>query len=515
VAPPAANSAACRLESGTPNINEIDGEKTIVDSVRHIAIVGGGFTGTLLAAHIMRLAAEPTRLTIIEKRDQIGRGLAYSTANADHLLNVRAANMSAYPDDPKHFLRWLWARDDPGTPATAIPPGGHAFVSRKLYGTYIQEQFLIAQREAAAHVTCATLADEAVNLTRLPGSRFRLKMADGSVLDVDTVALCIGNFPPALPAVFDPASAQSPFHIRDPWDPEALAAIPREAPVLILGTGLTMVDAVLSLRRSRHDGPIVALSRRGLLPQVHKEARSYPCCIEPGDSPLRIGEVVCRVRREIHAAAANRYDWRSVLDGLRPHLPALWNRLPPEEKSRFLRHVRPYWDVHRHRMAPEIARRVADLQQSGRLSILAGRLRAVRLRPDGIEATIQRRRGGPDRILLPCWLINCSGPVADYRRIGDPLVRSLLDCGHARPDPLGLGLDVTSSAAVVGGDGQVVDGLYALGPVTRGRFWEITAVPELREQCAAMAQLLVGLSRRPALPPAQLRWVGAAVPSCP
>lgn len=461
-----------------------------VQREHRIGIIGAGFTGTLLAVHLMRRAEVPTHLFLADRRGEFGRGLAYSTGNDAHLLNVRAFNMSAYPDEPRHFLLWLWARDDPASPAKAIPPSGHAFVSRGLYGTYIQEQFADAVREATGHVTCSTLGDDVVDLCRRPGGGFVLRLACGTEVEVDTVALCIGNFPPALPRGVCEEGARSRFYIGDPWDAQAIAGIPEDAPVLVLGTGLTTADLVISLQRNGHRGPITALSRRGLLPSIHKEARSYPSYVDDGTGPLRVLDLMRRVRAEVRRGAEAGYDWRSVLDALRPHLRDLWSRLPEAERRRFLRHVRPYWDIHRHRMAPEVARFLEAMGGEGRLTIQRGRLRALRPTADGLVPVIVSR-GSPElRELQPCWVVNCSGPACDYARISHPLVRSLLDGGLARPDALGLGLDVTGDSLVLGADGTPTEGLYALGPATRGAFWEITAVPELRVQCAELARKL-------------------------
>ena len=221
-------------------------------SGRHIAIVGAGFTGSLLAAHLLRSAPGPLVVHLIEAGHPTGAGLAYSTGNSGHLLNVRAYNMSAYPDDPRHFLRWLWGRDDGG----AIPPSGHAFVSRGLYGAYVRDVLDEAQRQAPSHARLNLIRGEVVDLragARAPAglpAPWQVRLSDGRTITADTAALCIGHFLPAPPPLSNPGAADalaSPRFIGDPWDGAAIAAIPADAPVAILGTGLTMVDTVLSL----------------------------------------------------------------------------------------------------------------------------------------------------------------------------------------------------------------------------------------------------------------------------
>jgi len=222
-----------------------------VQREHRIGIIGAGFTGTLLAVHLMRQAQVPTHLFLVERRGDFGRGVAYSTGNDGHLLNVRAFNMSAYPDEPRHFLMWLWARDDPRSPANAIPPSGHAFVSRGLYGTYVQEQFAAAVRDASGHVTCSTLGDDVVDLRRRPEGGFVLRLACDSELEVDTVALCIGNFPPALPGGVCGEGAGNPFYITGA-SPSELQKLATELGVNFEAAPASVsVNGAVKLRRPR------------------------------------------------------------------------------------------------------------------------------------------------------------------------------------------------------------------------------------------------------------------------
>ncbi|WP_448203477.1 FAD/NAD(P)-binding protein [Azospirillum sp. sgz302134] len=452
---------------------------------RRIAIIGAGFTGSVLAAHLLRNAEEPTSVHLIERARTIGTGVAFSTPCNAHLLNVRAYNMSAFPDDPRHFLRWLWARDDGGAP---VPPSGHAFVSRTTYGAYVQDVLREAQAAAPPHATLNTVQAEVVDLSVTAGG-VRLKLASGPSLAVDRAVLCVGNFPPSPPACATAEVLASDRFIGDPWNQSAVAAIDPDAPVLVLGTGLTMVDAVLSLEDQGHRGPIVALSRRGLLPLVHEETRPFKSFVHPQVMPRTVLDVLIALKADVERARAAGLDWRSAFDALRPYHHLIWKHLPMDERRRFLRHARPYWEVHRHRIAPEVAARLAALRESGRLTIRAGRLRALELTTQGIAATVQAR--GADGA---AWtrtmgsVINATGTECDFGRIRHPLVRSLLQRGLARPDPLRLGLDVTEDGALVGEDGAVSDRLFALGPVSRAPFWEMTAVPELRTQCANAAR---------------------------
>lgn len=461
-------------------------------SERRIAIVGAGFTGSILAAHLLRNAERPTAVHLIEGGDRHGAGVAYSTPNGAHLLNVRAYNMSAFPDDPRHFLRWLWSRDGDGH----VPPSGHAFVSRALYGSYIQDVLAEAAASAPPQARLSLIRGEAVDV--LPdGGHAQVRLGDGRRLTVDAVALCIGNFPPSPPCL-GTATAEQAFagdrFIGDPWDGPAIAGIDRDAPVVILGTGLTMVDTVVSLLDQGHRGPVTAVSRRGLLPLRHQETRPFTSFLHPETMPGTVLDVLIALKADARRAEAAGFDWRSAFDALRPHHHRIWARLPMEERRRFLRHARPFWEVHRHRMAPSVADRIDRARSDGQLRILAGRLTDVVPRDDGLDIHVTDRGGAGRRVLPAAALVNATGTNCDYGRIRHPLVRSLLNRGLARPDPLRLGLDVTETGAVIGTDGRAADRIFALGPVSKAPFWEMTAVPELRGQCMDAARRLLRLT---------------------
>jgi uncharacterized NAD(P)/FAD-binding protein YdhS len=259
--------------------------------------------------------------------------------------------------------------------------------------------------------------------------------------------------------------------------------------VAIIGTGLTAVDVVLSLLDQGHRGPITALSRRGLLPQRHAETRPYHDFMANEPAPESLLQLLTRLRAEIRVAQAAGFNWRSVIDALRPHTERCWRALPEAERRRFLRHLRPYWEVHRHRMAPQSAQRLWDAYRSGQLARRKGRLMTIAA--DEADLVLHyRSRDGRMHHLRAAHVINSSGPQFDISRVDHPLVKNALQQGLARPDRLGLGLEVTSDFELIGADGTSVPGLMALGPLARGNSWELTAVPELRSHCARAGRLL-------------------------
>ena len=448
--------------------------------------MGAGFTGALLAVHLIRHCRTPTRVLLFDRTGRFGPGLAYRTEDRGHLLNVRAANMSAFPDQPDHFLRWL----DPFDPGPGA--AGQAFASRGQYGSYLQDVLETARREAPPFIHFEPVAAEITDLEPMATGHC-LIAADGTKHPVDEAVLCLGNFPPRPPTIARPAFYDDPTHyVSNPWDTAAIEAIAPDRPALILGSGLTMVDVVMTLTRRSHHAPLTVLSRNGLLPTVHQFTRPWPDFIAGKSLPATVSARLTLVRAEVRRAARLGADWRSVIDSLRPHLPMLWRSLSRTEQRRFLRRLRPYWDVHRHRMAPEIAGIIDQLMIRNRLTLVTGTLLDLE-RTDGTTlATIRPRRADAPVTLTTDVVINATGLATDILQVPDALIRNLLARGTVRPDPLAIGLDVSDNGGLIDHAGQPVPGLHALGPLTRGAWWEITAVPELRNQVARFARQLAG-----------------------
>ena len=302
------------------------------------------------------------------------------------------------------------------------------------------------------------------------------------------VVLALGNLPPLPPPLSD-SVAHSPRFLGDPWEVDGMARIPVSAPVLVIGTGLTMVDFVISLDERGHHGPITALSRHGLLPRSHART-GPPVRWEAAALPRAMAALLAMVRHRVCDEVTQGGDWRQVIDGLRPHVERIWKDLSHDQRRRFLRHLRPWWDVHRHRLAPQIAQRLTTHLASRRLLVHAGHVCAI----DAIDQALElawRPRGQSAVIhLRGAYVVNCAGPASDFHRIRQKLLRELREDGLLRPDPLRLGLDVTDDLRVVDAKGHPSERLFAIGPLTRGHFWEVTAVPEIRRQCEALAQHL-------------------------
>jgi uncharacterized NAD(P)/FAD-binding protein YdhS len=453
-----------------------------------IAIIGAGFSGCQLAIELMRSGPSPVEILLFDQSATFGPGVAFAVRHHRLLLNTRVANMSAFATDPTHFLRWLWANDLPEHPAASIPPSGHAFVARGVYGRYLRDLIDRAEAAAPGNVALNRIGQRVVGLTEEPGG-LQLRLDDGSARAADVVVLCIGNLPPRLPPAPGAEACCGSRLIANPWDEASLARIEPSDAVLVLGSGLTMVDVAILLAERGHRGPILALSRHGMLPRQHAPSRRAPPPRSP-TGPLTARGLLRHLREEIARAADAGIDWRAVLDAWRGQVPLLWQELPMVERRRFLRHLRPYWEVHRHRMAPEIAAQIEDMRASGRLEVRAGTIEAYQSCHEGITVRFRARGTNVETRLVGDWLVNCAGPLLDFRQVGDPLVRDLLGRGLARPEPLGLGLETTRGLQLLRRDGRANPNLFAVGSLTRGTFWETGAVPEIREQSRTLAKRL-------------------------
>jgi uncharacterized NAD(P)/FAD-binding protein YdhS len=427
------------------------------DRSKPVAIVGGGFSGTMMAA---QLARRGIPAVLVEGGGRAGRGTAYSTREPAHLLNVRAEGMSAWADDPDHFVRAFEAA------------GGDrkGFAQRRQFGRYLGQ--ILEEAKASGFVE---LVEDRALAARPADNGWTIEFGNGDAIEASALVLATGNEAPDPLRVF--AGAGEHF-INNPWGPDAVAAIAELArtggDALLIGTGLTMVDTVLSLDEAGHKGRIVALSRRGQMPRAHGNLTPAP--VEQDEVPH--GNVLALwrwLRRR-----AGQTGWRAAVDSLRPYSQSLWQTLGPAEQRRFVRHARPWWDVHRHRIAPEVAERLRRLIGEGRLQIAAGRIAEVVAAPDGLNVVIKPRGCAASPPEGFAYVFNCTGPMGTISRTRDPMLRGLLEDGLVKPDDLGMGLDVDAGS-------RAGEKLWALGPLTKGRFWEIVAVPDIKGQANDVA----------------------------
>ena len=431
---------------------------------RVIAIIGAGASGTLAAVHLLRLSR--ASVVLIDPR-RPGPGVAYSTGNSRHLLNAPASAMSALTGEPDDFLLWCRSR------GVAAEPG--AFLARGLYGIYLR-QLLARFAGRRLHVVRAQVQSIAEPLH----GGIAIALSDSSQVHADAAILALGSAPPApLPGV-----PPVPPHalLSDPWAPGALVAAARDArSVTILGTGLTAVDCALSIADASPLATITAISRSGVLPRAHlpegNEARALD--LAAGSSLQEILDAVGLAVSERPPAL------REVIDGLRPCTQELWQGLCTEERRRFHSELRSCWEVHRHRLAPPVAQRIGELRAGGRLTVRAGAVAGV----SAGRGSLARVALADGSLLESELVINATGP-GPLRSWANPLLTRLLRSGRLSEDELGIGLATSAEGALLDHAGVPSTRLFTLGPARRGELLESTAVPEIRRQADALAQLL-------------------------
>jgi uncharacterized NAD(P)/FAD-binding protein YdhS/quercetin dioxygenase-like cupin family protein len=461
-----------------------------------VAIVGGGFSGAMVAVQLVRKAARsgmPMHLVMLDRQTSVAEGAAYRTPDVRHLLNVPASGMSAWPDRADDFLEWAKQRDS--------SVGPYSFMPRRTYGEYLRATFLEAIAQAGPQVSVEIRREEANSIERRGNRGWRVHCRESQPIEADVVVLATGHRP-----LVDPLSARwsgsRARYIEDPWSSLMLTAIEKDESVCLLGTGLTAIDVLQSLGGSARSAPVMAFSRRGLLPAAHAAA-PLPR-IEPREwlEPLLQGETEITTRgltrsisRAVREAESAGEDARQVIDGLRPHISQIWRALPPRERSRFLRHARAFWEVARHRMAPTVAEEVKAATEAGIFSAAAGRILSARGAIDDATLSLRRRGQSVHELHRFDWIVNCTGPGAGRESGFPPSVSGLIETGYLETDPDSIGVRSTPNGEAVV-DARVIEDLILIGSLRKPDSWESTAVPELRLQAALAADAIVRLIHR-------------------
>lgn len=466
-----------------------DASSALVD----VLIVGGGLSGTLLAVQLLRLPGR-RRIVIVESRSELGRGEAYSATELGHTLNGNAARMSVDPDNADDLSQWLgefiaaggWPESD-----EQHLPVAELFPPRGIFGLYAQQSLAEAQVVGAQYgSTVEHVRGEVVDLETHAG-RVDMRLADGSALQGKVAVLATGMYAAAR----TPQRQSSGLNAAsvDPWDVAAMRRLDPEARVLIIGSGLTMVDAVVSLQQAGHRGSINVYSRHGLLPHVRRQPPAWSDFLGQDLSIRSTRQLLRKVREQCELAIESGIDWQAPLDTVRVHIGRLWSQATDVQRRQFVRHVRPWWESHHHRSPPTSAVILARQVEQGRLTIEAASLQGVETLPSG-QLQIRLRYRGDVQLstVVGDALINSSGIEYDWRRVDRPLPRQLLARGLIQPGPLALGIAADAGGAVLDAQGQAASRLFALGPPLRGMWWESTAVTDVASQAKALAARLVG-----------------------
>jgi len=447
-----------------------------------VVVLGGGAAGTLTAVHLIReLDGGEAEIVLLDRDGQFGPGLAYGTDDPLHLLNVAAVRMGGISGDPADFHGWLTRTGREAAPEEFLP--------RRVYGHYLRELLDDAEAGAGSGVRLVRLRAEAVSLAEPSelGGLLEVTLAGGERIEADLAVLGIGTLAGRDPVPVPDELRAAGVYVPDPWAPGALEVPRGDRSVLVIGTGLTMVDVALSLGRDPRGPALRAISRHGLVPRRHRRDLTrieQPPSLESGGLEAAVAAFVERVGQ----AGAQGRDWRDVLDSMRASTPELWRSLPAAEKRRFLAHLQRLWDVHRFRMAPAVADRFEELRETGRLRIDSCSVVAIEAGETGARVSLRAvGHERPEEIEVD-RVINCTGAGSDVTRRGPQLVASLLAAGIARPDELRLGLDVDREGRLIDSAGEASERIYVVGGLRKGVEWEATGVTEIRDQAGAVAR---------------------------
>ena len=449
-----------------------------------VAIIGGGATGTMIAYHLLRERRDlgSGSVMIFEPRSKLGAGVAYGTKDPQHRINVPASRMSIDTNKPEDFADWLKWHSHKTCDPEAFLPSGEVYPTRSEFGRYLFERitpFLINK-------TLQHIQDTVVSVQR-HGDQWRLQTAQGMIYVAAHVVIATSHPAPALPVPLKEI-AHDPRVISDPWAKDAFKTVDPRARIAIIGTGLTMADVVATLAAQGHLGPITAVSRRGLRSRGH--SRGAPSLF--GDfstTPEKTApDLLKRIRKTLTSAPER--PWQDTLDAVRRQGKTIWTALPVVEQRRLVRHLRPFWDVHRFRIAPQVERTLNLRAETGLLTVLAARIESAEAHSDGLALHIQER-GGRRRTVYADILINTTGPDHAGILTTPGFLSRLAEDGFVQKDPVGLGLwtDEDHSALV---DGLPVSGLFVAGPLSRGTFGELMGLPEVTANAQSVAARLAG-----------------------
>lgn len=453
-----------------------------------IGIIGGGFCGTVTLMQLIRMSESPLEIVLINKDFPLARGIAYSSFNNRHVLNVPAGKMSIFPDDPDHFVNWIKSKKEYS--AFVDDELSDTFIPRVIYGNYLEEIFNREMQNIPPNISVKIINDEATDI--IPSESGQdIILKSGNKIKTDKIVLATGNFLPDNPSLKDTTFYKSKKYFRNPWSKEALEGLKDNENVLIIGTGLTMVDNVLSLFDYGFKGRIFSLSTNGYFPLSHKKRKPYTDILEELHPPYEISKLYSIFRKHIKIVLSRGIAGEAVVDAIRPKTQEIWLSLSLKDKIRFMTHLRHLWGVARHRLPKNIYIKMQDLMSAGRLEILGGRIQEIREISDYVYVSYNEKISQIKKELIVSRVINCTGPVTDITKIEIPLIANLIKRGLITPDEMNLGINALPNGTIIQKDNSLSSNIFIIGSLLKGILWESTAVPELRTQTKSLAEELI------------------------
>ncbi|WP_050460846.1 FAD/NAD(P)-binding protein [Herbaspirillum autotrophicum] len=466
-------------------------------SRQRIAIIGGGFAGAVTALKLIEACTRPLHLIIFESTHELGRGIAYSTRNNDHLINGPARMFGLYPENPGHLATWLAQH---AAQYGWQPPAGVAFDNsfppRWIFGIYVQATLQAALLQDARRVHIEKVKDRVTDLQE-SNRGYLITAASGDTWNADKVVLATGLFRADAASTFTiaPELQHDPRLIDDVWRDDAWRAVRADSSLLLIGSSLTALDAMLNAEKHGFNGNYFSISRRGLQVKRREDADPWPDVLAPDNLPRTLRALLRQVQAARHAIRAGGHNWQRLPGAVRPHLPQLWTHASLKDRQRFLRHLRPYWEIALHRAAPESGYKLEKIVAAGRYQQLTGRITAVRSGPgQKIDVLWAQRSDGTSHSILVDRVVNAQGYEFDWRKIDDALIRNLLKQQLVQPHETGFGIAADpASGAVIGRDGRASRQLFAVGHPLRGAVWESNSIPEQLTGATATALALAAL----------------------
>jgi uncharacterized NAD(P)/FAD-binding protein YdhS len=453
-----------------------------------VVIAGGGFCGILCLVHFVKKSTQKISVSVINGKYPLACGIAFRTYSNQHLLNVEARNMSAFPDEPDHFVEWCRKNPMIGTHDADVPT---TYFPRNYYGDYLGQILKETLQSAPPHININLITDEVTDVNTLQ-DKYEVITAGGMKISADKIILATGNSEPGPPSLKEPEFLGSKNYFSNPWSEESVSGLTKNDDVLIIGNGLTMVDVILGLREKKFTGKIISLSPHGFNILPHRKAPPQRYILDELSPPYDLETLFRLFYKHIREARTRGQSGETVVDAIRAKTQEIWTNLSVRDKKKFMTHLRHLWGVARHRLPALVHQQIQDMIKENKLDVIAARVKHIRECPEGIEVLAQRRRDQSELRLRVARVINCTGPETDIRKQKSKLFDSLLAKGIVRPDDMNLGIDANDTFNVIGTDNNPNESIYAIGSLLKGKLWESTAVPELRIQAEKIVQHILG-----------------------